>query len=390
MQLKLSVIAFSLLSVLNLQAEDYVNIQYLNYSESDDRTSVSAPAIEINKDFGLDYTLNLKVVLDSVSGASPTYYEEKIDTVSTASSTVDTVNSPSAYDTGENINKDNIKYGNIEYEEVRKSVSTTLITRMDNRDELTMGLSYSAENDFYAHGVSMDYLHWTDSSKNTSINGGVSYQYNQVLVNCIDNVSCDSVSGASEQLDQNVVSAEVGVMQVLDTTSFVKASLFYTNESGYLNSPYHNVIVEDNGIYNIVKENKPEERNAYGVFLKYFKNIDNTTFQLNYRFYKDDWDLTSNMIDFNVFQQIDDLTINLGVRYYNQSEVNFYNKNYFDIMDEYKTSDERLSNFDSFDYKLGIKYKITDSISYNAGVSLYEQSTGLSAVYFTTGVKYKF
>ncbi len=75
MQLRLSLITCSLLALSSLGAEDYVSIQYMSYDEDSGRTTISTPMIEINKDFGTDYTLNATFTHDSVSGASPTYYD---------------------------------------------------------------------------------------------------------------------------------------------------------------------------------------------------------------------------------------------------------------------------------------------------------------------------
>jgi hypothetical protein len=72
---KLSLAASMVLVAMNASAQDYINVEFMQYDESDSRVSVSAPSLEINKDFGADYTLNVDVVLDSVSGASPTYYD---------------------------------------------------------------------------------------------------------------------------------------------------------------------------------------------------------------------------------------------------------------------------------------------------------------------------
>ena len=92
MQLRISLAAATIITAMALQAQDYVSVQYLQYDESQERTSVSAPSLMINKDFGTDYTLNANVVLDSVSGASETYY--------------DGASGASAFSRGKNINAD--------------------------------------------------------------------------------------------------------------------------------------------------------------------------------------------------------------------------------------------------------------------------------------------
>ena len=74
MQLKYSLAAaLALISFAN--AQNYVSVQYMDYDEDSGRTTIHSPHIELNLDLGVDYTLNLSGVIDSLSGASPTYYD---------------------------------------------------------------------------------------------------------------------------------------------------------------------------------------------------------------------------------------------------------------------------------------------------------------------------
>lgn len=84
-------------------------------------------------------------------------------------------------------------------------------------------------------------------------------------------------------------------------------------------------------------------------------------------------------------------TVGLGLRYYTQTEADFYNgsKDYF-TNQEFASSDERLSDFDAFTYKASVDFKQNDKISYNLGGQFYSQSTGLDATMITTGVKYRY
>jgi len=147
--------------------EDYVRVEVLQYNENDSRVSVLAPTIEVNKEFGTDYTLNVDIVADSVSGASPTYY--------------DTASGASAYSRGVQNDPTKIKKGNVNFEEQRTAIGANLTTRFDSRDELQTGINFSAEHDFYSAELSGSYLHYLDGSKNQSLTIGGSYQNNQIL-----------------------------------------------------------------------------------------------------------------------------------------------------------------------------------------------------------------
>ena len=415
MQLRLSLPAMVLILAANAQAEDYVTFQYLQYNESDDRVSVSAPSIMINKDFGTDYTLNVSFVADAVSGASPTYYAADTrsstrtvaaDTTSSASAPLRTKNSPdrsasvdstsgaSAYSRGKDIAADRVQYGNVSFSEQRAAGGATLTSRFANRDELIVGGNFSSEHDFESISGSAEYMHWLTPAKNQSLSLGISYQSNQIIARCVDLVNCDASSGASEQKHSSAINMQMTFLQNLNATSYIKAALFYIMDDGYLTDPYLNVVRNNDGVTaDVVGESRPEKRRAFGAALHYAKAFnDALTLQLDYRYYQDDWDITSHTLDSDLYY---DLTaqwrFKLGLRGYTQSAANFYNAtaNYF-TDERYASSDYRLSDFHAITYKTDLRYAFTPAFSANIGLNYYDQSTSLKATYLMTGFRYNF
>ena len=377
--LKLSILTCTLLAS-SLMAEDYVSVQYMNYDEDDGRTTISTPSIEVNKDFGADYTLNLSFAYDSVSGASPTYF----DAASGASASSKGVTSPR-----------NVTYKDLEYKDERKALGATLTKRFASRDELTLGTNFSNEYDYKSYEVSAEYLHYLDASKNQSLSFGTSYQKNDVSIYCfLGNDECDSMSGASEKvMDLDVISSELGFTQIIDKTSLVKASLFYINEDGYLSNPYMRVVRNHAINPEITQENKPNSRTAYGTLIQYSKALnDKISSTSSYRLYMDDWDITSHTINSELYYEVNEkFTAGVGLRYYTQSEAEFYNdtKEYFS--DEvYASSDRRMSDFDSLNYTQSADYKVNNKISVNTSVNFYDQPDYFDALYYNVGIKYKF
>ncbi len=379
MQLKLSILTCSLLAT-SLIADDYVSVQYMSYDEESGRTTISTPSIEINKDFGADYTLNVSFANDTVSGASPIYF----DAASGASASSKGVTSPR-----------NVKYDDISYSDRRNAFGASLVKRFENRDELTVGLNLSREYDYDSNELSAEYLHWLDDSKNQAISFGTSYQKNDVSIYCfLGNDECDANSGASEKvMDLEVISTELGFTQVIDKTSLVKASVFYISEDGYLTNPYMRIVRNYNINPDITQESKPDTRKAYGAMLQYSKAFsDKISTNSSYRIYNDDWDIMSHTISSELYYEFNDkLTTGVGLRYYMQSEAEFYNgdKDYFTDQ-TYASSDRRMSDFDSLNYKLSADYKVNTKISVNASVNLYDQPDYFDATYYNIGVKYKF
>ncbi len=385
---KLSILTSILLVSSVAVAEDYISVQYVHYNEDSGRTTIAKPAIEFNKNFGTDYTLNVNFLTDTISGASPTFY--------------DASSGASAYSRGSTTTS-NVTYGDINYSENRKAGGISLTTRFQNRDELTVGFNYSQEKsdesvsekgDFKSMEASAEYLLWIGQSKNRSISIGASYQANEISLRCLVNDQCDTSSGASEETkDLNVIGSEIAFTQVVNKNSLYTASFFYSREDGYLSNPYMNIIRNYNTNPLVTSEKKPDLRTSYGITFKYLIALnDNISLNSRYRYYMDDWKISSHTVSSDLFFEYGKKwTFGIGHRYYVQSEAEFYNgKRDFFTDQEYASSDRRLSNFDSINYKLSADYKLTRSIGLSTGINYYSQMDYFDATYYSAGIKYRF
>jgi len=374
---KLSITTALLLSTL--QADNYINVQVLQYNEHNGRASISTPSVELNYDLGADYTFNGKYTLDSISGASPIFY--------------DSTSGASAYSRGETT-QDSARYGGVEYDETKRMQGTVRGTkRFENRDEVTLGASFSNEYDYRSTELSAEVLHWVDEGKNQAFSMGVAFQRNVILVDCKENSICDATSGASKKLRADAFFAEAGFSQNLNSSSVLKTSLFFNNEDGYLTNPFMNVLRYYNTTPTITNETRPHNRRGYGGVLEYTKAIgESTAWHSSYRYYHDDWEIDSHTLNNDLYYELNsDTTLGAGLRYYSQSAAHFFSKEFDHFTDEvYASSDERLGDFNAINLSMSIDYKITKQLMYNLSGNYYKQNEGTIARYFTTGVKYKF
>jgi hypothetical protein len=384
MQLRVSLIASSLLIASSVSAsDDYIHIQYLGYDEDSGRTTIDTPAIEINKNLGADYTLNASFVYDSVSGASPTYY----DASSGASATLPPGNSLQS----------DIVYGDIPYEEERLALAASLTKRFASRDELNIGYSYSDEDDYTSNEVSLEFLHYLDETKNSSITIGGSYQKNDVGIYCfMGNSECDSVSGASgvtKEEDLDVYNLEIGYTRILNKTSVIKGSLFYINEDGYLSNPYMRVVRNYYSNPKITEERKPDTREAYGATIEFSKEINpKVDTIISYRFYDDSWDIMSHTLDVRLYYTWNDKFISgFNLRGYTQTKAEFFSgrRDYF-TNEKYASSDRRVSDMDSYNISTTLDYKINADLVLNLGIGYYDQLDYFDSFYYNAGLKYYF
>ena len=366
------VTALALLLSQTLYAENYASLEFLYYDESSDRVSVIAPMLTLNYDIGTDYTIKASILHDSVSGATPAWQP---DSTSGASS---------------RDNSGDYRYANQAFDEQRNAASLMLTTRFASRDELSVGVDYSRESDFDGITLSTEYLHYTDSSHNRSLSLGVSYGVNEIL-----SYDYDTGSGASHKEESTALTLQAGITQVLTTQSSLKVDGFAIIDDGYLTNPHANVVRHYGTAQQaLLTEHRPSSRTAYGTTLSYITMLgEQTSLKGRYRFYRDDWEITSHTLEADLYYQLTPaITLGAGVRGYTQSEAEFYHasKSYF-TDETYASSDERLSDFDAMTYKASIDYRQSETISYNLGGSFYTQpNNDLEAITVTTGIKYHF
>ena len=369
--IKLSTItAVTLATTLSLHAENYVSVEYLQYNENNNRVSVMAPSLSLSLDIGTDYNIKADIVNDVVSGATPTYQ----DSVSGASATSGS---------GDYV------YDNQAFNDNRTAGSLLVTKRFENRDELTLGVDLSSESDYESKTASVEYLHYTDKSHNQAIITGVGATVNRIL-----NRGIDVASGASSEESSNSVNVELGLFQVLTQKSSIKATAFAIKDSGYLTNPHANVVRDYNSVNrHLSTENRPDSRMSYGTDVQLAtKLLEDVSLLAEYRYYSDDWQVSSNTFDSNIYYKLNNsFTFGTGLRYYSQTGASFYNgaKEYFSNQ-QYASSDERLSAFNAYTYKGSIDFKQTKKLSYNLSAELYNQSTGLKSTSIFTGVKYKY
>ena len=377
MQLVKISLAAAILSMSCL-ADDYISIQHMYYDEDSGRATINSPSIEINKEIGVDYTLNFSYTHDGVSGATPTFYK-KADGSSGASAKTST----------KPLNMADIRYGNVAYDDKRNAYSFSLAKRFASRDELSIGFNYSGENDYISREVSLQYAYNVTKDRNRVLTLGFSHQKNYAKVYC--DYYHPGCSGETTK-PLNVNTFEIGITQVIDKMSLIKASIFHINELGYLSNPYMNVVRDYYTSPKIVAEHKPDSRKSYGLRVEYAKALsEKISIVPSYRFYSDDWGINSHTFRVVAYDEITPkLRLKLGLRYYTQTEADFYSSrvDYFTDQKD-ASSDRRVSDFSSSDWTIGFRYNITKKLSINAAVSYYEQDD-FDAVYSNVGLVYKF
>lgn len=342
-----------------------VDSAVLFYSEKD-RVSVIEPVVRARKEIGEDEFLNLRLVLDSLTGSSangaiPTSSPQTFTSPSGDSTYTTPANEtpldPTFHDT-------RVAFS-VDWE---KPINKTL--------RAIYSANLSKEFDYTSLGLSAQYA-WDFNQRNTTFTAGVSY--NLDTVNPVGDIpvgltsmpTTTAVSKASSDSEdtKNVAELLLGITQVIDRNTLMQFNYTYGNDSGYLTDPYKILSVVD-GTGNLravdpyLYENRPDSRTRHALFWKTVHQFTEDVIDFSYRYYWDDWGINSHTFDVKYRYQLNDGDyLQPHFRYYSQGEADFYN---------YKLADGSIPEYASADYRLGKLTGTTYGIKY--GIALDKQS----------------
>ncbi len=223
------------------------------------------------------------------------------------------------------------------------------------------GYRYSTENDYWSNGG--------------VLNGTVSLAENNTTLGLSVFGSRDTVGRSGDpdfMRPQRSIGMRASFTQVLDVKSLLTLSWESTRVMGYQASPYRFVAVGGDGTCagtaNLcIPEAHPNERIRNAAIGRARRALsEHTSLGIEYRYYFDDWGVQSHTTgpDFAwVFSERDRL--NLGYRYYTQSDADFYRVRYLQLgpSTRHVTRDRELSALYSNRVSLGYEhdFELTDS-----------------------------
>lgn len=350
------------------QAADDWEIQsaLMIYSESDGRVQAIEPIVSGKKEIGQDEILNIKLVLDSLTGATPNGAH--------ASSDVQTFTNPSGkqpytVQPTENPLDDT-------FLDTRVALSGTWEKPiLDDRSRIIYGANVSKEYDYMSLGASASFMR-DYNDRNTTLSyalgvnsdsidpsGGIPTPFaNMRVANTGTN---RDGSGDSKTITDFMF----GVTQVISRKTLMQFNLGLSSTSGYQNDPYKIITVIDAaGLPDTtnytspdlpyVYENRPDSRSRQTFYWKTVHHLTEDVINLSYRYYTDDWDVQSHTLDFHYRYELSGgAYLQPHIRYYSQSAAEFYTHSlsFSDIGTvEYASADYRLGELNTT--TLGLKY----------------------------------
>ncbi|MDH5611965.1 MAG: DUF3570 domain-containing protein [Gammaproteobacteria bacterium] len=386
--------------VANAAENDWdVDTAFLYYGEADGRVQAAEPAIYMGRNIGDDDRIDLRVVVDALTGATP----NGAYAVNGVAQTFTTPSGESSY---------TIAPGDTPldstFRDVRVALGADYTQSLDRMSKIIWGANLSGEHDYFSMGVSANYSK-DFNNRNTTLSAGVGYNNDTVkpgggvpieFAPMRDQGASQNIDGSSET--KTIIDFMVGITQVIDRKTMVQLNLSLGTVSGYQNDPYKIVTVVDDPVAGLpstafltandlpyVFEKRPDSRQKSSLFLKAVHHLDEDVINASYRYYSDDWGIKSHTLDLKYRYELAASYLQPHVRYYSQSAADFYRHNLVlgtdintagDVLVDYASHDYRLA--ESTTTTLGLKYGIPmdDNSEFSVRGELITQSVNDGAV----------
>ncbi|MEZ6187156.1 MAG: DUF3570 domain-containing protein [Planctomycetota bacterium] len=319
-------------------------------------------------------------------------------------------------------------------------VSSASIERLSNYPEQS-----GASGDYY-YGVNLNMRYKVNEDVQLGLHGGGSLEYDYTSVGFggdttldwnddnttlklgfngfFDTVKVIRFNGTQEGDDTRIsLTANVDLYQILSPTLHLSAGLSLTHQSGFLETAFNGVVLEDpnqplvgdrdpDAFVNlanlppgvgIVAEELPDTRirvALYGELRKYFSS--GTALSFRGRFYQDSWGIFSVAPEVRVYQWIVDdvFRVRFRYRFYLQTAADDYSERFFvspsarptDVLDPgtERTQDSDLGDFTS--HTLGLKFTIhaTDSVRFDLAGDYVLREDGIDQILLSAGLRVGF
>lgn len=316
-----------------------VAFKYLNYQDEDtnpdfDRVKVNAFSVMGMAPIAGKWSITTTYTNDSVSGASPTEHTQ--------------------YST-------NFISGASKITEKRQAVDLG-VTRYFPRGTVTLGQSYSTENDYISRSYSVQGSLSTED-KNTTFTAGGSY-----TTDTINPTGQTDIFGNQTEYDKRSVAGLLGVTKVLTKKDIVQLNLGYSKGRGDFTDHYKGWDI------------RPDRRESRTVMTRWNHHFDGSdgTSRLSYRFYTDTFGIRAHTVALEYVQPVaNDWTVIPSARYSSQTASDFYYPTPADGViaptGTYYSLDQRLSAFGALTLGIKVEKRIAKDWLVDAKYENYQQ-----------------
>ena len=342
-----------------------ISTAVLFYQENDGRVSAIEPVISGSRELAEGEKINLKLVLDSLTGATPNGAH--------ASSSIQTFTNPSgkkAYTVtpGETPLDDT-------FLDTRVALSGSWeMPVLDEYSRMILGANLSKEFDYASLGASASFQR-DYNNRNTTFSASLGLNADTIspsggiptpFANMRVADSGTNRDGADDT--KTITDLMFGLTQVINRRTLMQFNLGLSESSGYMNDPYKIISLidgttglpitpADSDDLPYLYENRPDSRSRQIFFWKTVHHLTEDVINVSYRYHTDDWGIDSHTIDFHYRYELGNgHYLQPHLRYYSQSAADFFTTALVDgqPLPDYASSDYRLGDFET--QTIGLKY----------------------------------
>jgi len=319
-----------------------IDSAFLYYTESG-RVTVYEPVVNLRKEVADDNIINLRVVLDSLTGASA---NGAIPT-----DTPQTFTTPSGEGTytsaAHQLPLDH------SFSDIRGALDLSWETPFAALSKTLWSASFSREYDYMAYSLAAN-LSQDFNNRNTTVTAAFSYgkDYSKPIggapvgLSAMPSTTATAKSQLPGQQSKTIKDVFLGLSQIIDRRTLVQLNVGFGNSRGYMTDPYKILSVVDlsANTTGYVFENRPDKRHKRVVYGNYIHQLNTDVIRFSYRYYKDDWDIKSHTTEFRYRYEIGHgHFLQPHLRYYQQNAARFH---------RYFLRDSDNPQYASADYRL--------------------------------------
>jgi len=262
---------------------------------------------------------------------------------------------------------------------------------------LGVGVSSSTEYDYQSFGGNVSY-----SKKTKDRSGEFTAKFQAFLdqVKMIKPTELRGGSGGSGTEARNTFAASLSYSQIVNQNFQIMFLADVITQQGYLSLPFHRVYFNDStGETDSNQESLPDTRLKIPLAIRasYFLG-DNVIIRAYYRYYTDDWKLTSHTANIEIPVKLSPFfSLSPFYRYYTQSAIKYF-KGYkeHDGTEEFYTSNYDVSQFNSNFLGMGLKFSPLKGVlgmkhfhTLEMRYGHYTRSTNMVSNIVSINIKYK-
>ena len=341
--------------------QDVLRYRYQLYDEQDGRIDVESHYLDYKHSWG-NSSASLRLAVDSLSGMTPT---------------------------GTHLAGDDSQWNFQQIDDERYVAVATLEHEIDDYT-LTFEYAHSSEEDYRSNAVTAKIAR-EFNSKNTTITGGVSFAFDQVLATDFTSIQRNT--------DKDSLDVSIGLSQILSRNDLLDVTFGYGRSSGYLSDPYRRIsqiqtILVDTPFGQIPVtdtfqyfENRPDEIHRFvaKASLRHYFRPANAALKFSYRFFANSDSIEGHTLELKWIQQLNsELSVTPYLRYYQQSGADYY---YASLTDSGITgtglidgsgpnysADYRLSKFEALTYGLRFAWQPRENLTLDLQLERYEMN----------------